>query len=81
MFDFEHKTVFVLDHGPCMKESSNQMVDFDISTKSRPPVSFFFIIYKDLKFALVFCYLFNNNLLLTWDYTYPLIYLNQVLVQ
>ena len=39
----EHKTVFVLDHGAYMKESSNQMVDFDISTKTRPPVSYFII--------------------------------------
>ena len=46
----EHKTIFVLDHGACMKESSNQMVDFDISTKSRPPVS--------LKMNSLFC-IFN----------------------
>nr|CAB3256405.1 protein asunder homolog [Phallusia mammillata] len=36
MFGIDHKTVFVLDHGQPMIESSKQMVDFDISTKSRP---------------------------------------------
>ena len=40
----DHKTVFVLDHGPAMLESSKYIVDFDIFTKSRPQVMTFFVV-------------------------------------
>ncbi|XP_039263704.2 integrator complex subunit 13-like [Styela clava] len=36
MQEINHKTIFVLDHGPSMKESSKQTIDFDIFMKSRP---------------------------------------------
>ncbi|CAK8693167.1 unnamed protein product [Clavelina lepadiformis] len=36
MSDSDHKTVFLIDHGPAMGESSKQMVEYDIATKSRP---------------------------------------------
>ncbi|XP_002130469.2 integrator complex subunit 13-like [Ciona intestinalis] len=35
-FNLDHKTVFVLDHGPTLTESSKQNVDFDIFSKARP---------------------------------------------
>uniref|UniRef100_H2Y4D2 Protein asunder n=1 Tax=Ciona savignyi TaxID=51511 RepID=H2Y4D2_CIOSA len=35
-FSLDHKTVFVLDHGPALAESSKQTVDFDIFSKARP---------------------------------------------